>query len=274
MAADYYKLLGVKRTASVREIKSAYRNLARVKHPDANPHDAPTASEHATQEFAAITHAYRTLINPHERARYDAQRENLAWNNNDSVLGSNNPHARRLRRAAAQRRWDRAIDRWIENERKESRARTQAVFTTVSLFLSTFIVAVFKPRIWDSADDTGRLIVVTLFVIGIWHLASRLRDSLRRYTYAGSEHRDSIIDAKDERPKPFARSTAFAFLIFGSLMSFGLGLLASHYVYSTLLIDMASFFDNHVRPDLLIYPPIAVLLVDTMHTVASKIDPY
>ncbi len=32
------------------------------------------------------------------------------------------------------------------------------------------------------------------------------------------------------------------------------------------------FFDQHLRPDMLFYPPIAVLIVDTMHTVANKID--
>jgi hypothetical protein len=36
--------------------------------------------------------------------------------------------------------------------------------------------------------------------------------------------------------------------------------------------DLAFFFGPQLRPDLLFYPPIAVLIVDTMHSVASKID--
>ncbi len=76
----------------------------------------------------------------------------------------------------------------------------------------------------------------------------------------------------EEKPeKPFTRFTASAFLVIGYAVSIALGLLVGaqmHYVVS----DMAFFFDQHVRPDLFFYPPIAVLIVDTMHTVASKID--
>lgn len=265
---DYYKVLGVKRTASMREIKTAYRRLARTKHPDVSK----SGSQDATQEFAIIADAYKILSNVHERARYDEGFKNLSWNK-ESVLDSRNPHAQRLRRVAAQRRWDKAVDRWLETERRETRERSQAVFTTVSLFLSTFIVAIFKPRIWDTADETGRLIVITLFIVGMWHLLSRVRDSLHRYTYRNREQQ-SIIEAAGEQPKPYSRTAALTFLVVGACVSFGLGLLASTYIYDSLLIDMAAFFDNNLRLDLLIYPPIAVLLVDTMHTVAQKIDPY
>ena len=265
---DYYQILDVKRTATMREIKTAYRRLAREHHPDVNREDQTSA-----RDFAQIALAYRTLSNPEERARYDNQRQNLAWQSGSSVMDSNNPHARRMRRAAVQRRWDAAVDRWMEAERKENQHRTQAVFTTVSLFLSTFMVAVFKPRIWDAASDTGRLVVLLLFTVGLCHIAFRIRDSFRRYTYKATET-TSIIEEGEPLPKPFARTTATAFLITGYAVSFGLGLLASKYVYYTLLIDMAFFFGKNVRPDMLFYPPIAVLLVDTMHTVATKIDSY
>ncbi len=261
-------MLGVKRTATIREIKTAYRRLAREHHPDVNREDQASA-----RDFAQIALAYRTLSNAEERARYDNQRQNLGWQSGSSVMDSNNPHARRMRRAAVQRRWDAAVDRWMEAERKENQYRSQAVFTTVSLFLSTFMVAVFKPRIWDTTDNTGRLIVLLLFTVGLCHIAFRIRDSFRRYTYKATET-TSITEEGEPLPKPFARTTATAFLILGYAASFGLGLLASKYVYYTLLVDMAFFFGNNVRPDMLFYPPIAVLLVDTMHTVATKIDSY
>ncbi len=63
---DYYKLLGVPRTASEREIKKRYRQLARKMHPDLNPDD-PTAKE----RFQQINKAYDTLSDPEKRKTYD-----------------------------------------------------------------------------------------------------------------------------------------------------------------------------------------------------------
>ena len=83
---DYYKILGVRRTATTAEIKSAYRRLARERHPDLNG-----GSEKAARDFGLIALAYRTLSDPQERAHYDAQRERII--RNASVLHSTNPYA-------------------------------------------------------------------------------------------------------------------------------------------------------------------------------------
>lgn len=66
MAQDYYKILGVPRKAATREIKAAYRKLARKYHPDVNPGDAG-----AEQRFKEISEAYDILGNPEKRKRYD-----------------------------------------------------------------------------------------------------------------------------------------------------------------------------------------------------------
>jgi curved DNA-binding protein len=63
---DYYALLGVARTASDKEIRSAYRKLARKYHPDLNPNDK--ASE---ARFKEIGEAYEVLSDKDKRAKYD-----------------------------------------------------------------------------------------------------------------------------------------------------------------------------------------------------------
>jgi curved DNA-binding protein CbpA len=265
---DYYKLLGVKQTASVAEIKSAYRRLARKRHPDVNG-----GSDVAARDFALIALAYRTLSDPQERAYYDDQRRRL-HTPTGSVLHSSNPHAQRMRRMVmAQARFDRVVDRLIEAERRETFVLQQAVFTTVTLFLSTFFVAMLKPRLWQSFNSVGRAILFTLFLIGLWHLAVRLKACFAHYTYQPKRIHDSIINEEEKPDKPFTRLTASAFLILGYAASLAAGLfIGSHAHYVVIFNDVPYLFGQHLRPDLIFYPPIAVLIVDTMHTVASKID--
>ncbi len=63
---DYYEVLGVSRTATAEEIKTAYRKLAMKYHPDRNQGD-----KEAEEKFKEVAEAYEVLSNPEKRARYD-----------------------------------------------------------------------------------------------------------------------------------------------------------------------------------------------------------
>src|SRR2546428_6416822 len=63
---DYYSTLGVAKAANAKEIKQAYRKLARKHHPDVNPGDKAAESK-----FKEINEAYEVLGDPDKRKKYD-----------------------------------------------------------------------------------------------------------------------------------------------------------------------------------------------------------
>ena len=63
---DYYEVLGVSKTASDDEIKSAYRKLAKKYHPDLNPNN-----KEAEKSFKDVNEAYSILSDKDKRQRYD-----------------------------------------------------------------------------------------------------------------------------------------------------------------------------------------------------------
>ena len=71
---DYYETLGVKRNATAKEIKTAYRALARKYHPDANQ-----GNKSSEEKFKEITEAYEVLKDEEKRKKYDTLGNN--WKN-------------------------------------------------------------------------------------------------------------------------------------------------------------------------------------------------
>ena len=83
---DYYKTLGIDKSASESDIKKAYRKLARKYHPDLNPDD-----KEAEKKFKAVNEANEVLSNPENRKKYDA-------------YGKDWKHAEEYEKAKAQQR--------------------------------------------------------------------------------------------------------------------------------------------------------------------------
>ena len=65
MKEDYYKILGVQKSASASEIKKAYRKMAIKYHPDKNP-----GNKSAEEKFKQAAEAYDVLSNPEKKSKY------------------------------------------------------------------------------------------------------------------------------------------------------------------------------------------------------------
>jgi curved DNA-binding protein len=83
---DYYSTLGVAKTASEKEIKQAFRKLARKHHPDVNPKD-----KSAEAKFKEINEAYEVLGDPAKRKKYDELGANWRMYEQAGAQGAGNP---------------------------------------------------------------------------------------------------------------------------------------------------------------------------------------
>jgi curved DNA-binding protein len=87
MAENYYELLGVNQNASDKEIKTAYRRLARKLHPDVNPGD-----QRAQNQFKKVNEAYEVVGDHARRKDYDQFGDN--WKHADQMRSMGRSHGR------------------------------------------------------------------------------------------------------------------------------------------------------------------------------------
>src|SRR5215468_11759956 len=177
---DLYAVLGVNRTATSNEIKSAYRRLARKYHPDVNSDPA------AQSKFAQINEAYHTLIDPERRKTYD---RTGSVSSSAHSRQSDSAASRAARRAHYQQRADHIVNEWLRREREETLARGKAVYTTVTLFVSTFFAAITAGQfpLTGATNQSWlwvlRPLLFLAFILGVWHLYISLKEHFDYYTY-------------------------------------------------------------------------------------------
>ncbi len=165
MAADYYAILGITKSANPTDIKNAFRKLAKVYHPDKNPNDA-----NAKQLFEQVLMAYTILSNIQSKKRYD---DTLAYNNshqNTKQKSSSQSHTRK----AGQKEWttseedlkrrdyfkqhyqqkkQRVYQTTIEAKNQYSDYKNILYAVPIAVALLMFIVSFFNPEPQENVSD-------------------------------------------------------------------------------------------------------------------------
>jgi hypothetical protein len=259
---DYYQVLGVKSTASVKEIKAAYKRLARLQHPDLTG-----GSPAATRAFVQLSRARDILIDPQRRAAYDAQRH--AYAAKGAYAPVVNPTVDTyVRRARSDARIKKNLEKFLTIEREEARALRQAVFPIVAFLFAAFFVPLVRPHLWRSSGWTGRTIILLLVSIGVWHTVSKIWTAIKLHT-----DDDRTLAADDHmQVKQWTRRQALLFIALAAIGCGLLGTLIGMSFSDSLLSAMPMFFDPSIRLELLLYPWIMVLLIDTVYSVSQRID--
>ena len=259
---DYYQLLGVKSTASVKEIKAAYKRLARRQHPDLNRN-----SPEATKAFVQISRARDVLIDPQRRAAYDAQRNAYASKGAYAPI-VNLTLESYLRRARSEARIKNNLQKFLMIEREEARALRQAVFPIVAFLFAAFFVPLVRPHLWRSSGWTGRSVMLVLVSLGIWHTVSKIWAAIKLHTDDAR-----TIDGDDQMgPQRWSRRQALLLIVLAAVGCGLLGTLIGMSFSDSLLSVMPMFFDPSIRLELLLYPWIMVLLIDALYSLSQRID--
>jgi len=261
---DYYQVLGVEDSASVKEIKAAYKRLARVRHPDLNGGSAESA-----EAFLQISRARDALIDPRRRAEYDALR-NARFAKGAYAQVVTATAETHVRRAHSDARIKQHLENVLLIEREEARALRQAIFPIVALLVAMFFVPLIRPHLWRSYGWPGRTALLILVCLGLWHTVSRISTIIK--LHADDDRTDASDPGEQMLARRLSRRRALLFIGLATLGSGLLGTLIGLSLSDSLLKAMPVFFDPSLRPELLLYPWILVLLIDAAHSLSQRLD--
>jgi curved DNA-binding protein CbpA len=242
---DLYRLLGVSQKATDRDIKSAYRKLARQFHPDVSQ------SPDAHNRFAEISNAYQILSDPRRRLAYD---RGVDFDSHRIYYA-----AKTAEIIAKEREFNLQVEEELAAFKQETAERRHAVLVVVPLFTSTFYVMLAKPSIFDEFSFNGRIAIITLSILGLIYLVRNLALVLQRYTYQSPDSFTSVFKEEDHEDKLISRKAGLVFLVCGYIVSIGLG-----YVVSQFMPDFTRNLSLATIPGFFIFPPIGVLLIGSL----------
>ena len=261
---DYYQVLGVKHTASTKEIKAAYKRLARLQHPDLNG-----GSAEAAEAFVQLSHARDILIDAKRRAEYDAQRHAAAPGPGAYAPVLKPTGENYLQRARSDVRIRQNLEKFLVTERIEARARRQAVFPIVAFLFAAFCVALIRPRIWRYSGTTGRAVILTLVSLGVCHTVLKIWTAIKLLPadQSGAKAINLPLLGKALSGPRALFLIGLAAIVFGLVGTF-VGMSLS----DLLSIAMPRFFDQSIRLELLLYPWVMVLFLNACHSVSQRLD--
>ncbi|MBI3654192.1 MAG: DnaJ domain-containing protein [Acidobacteria bacterium] len=250
---DLYRLLEVSQKATDREIKSAYRKLARQFHPDVS------ASPDAHHRFAEISNAYQILSDPRRRRAYDRGED---FDSRRIYYAAKSAEI-----IAKEREFNLQVDEELESFRQQTAERRHAVLVVVPLFTSAFYVMIAKPTIVEGVNFNGRLVILALSLVGLVYLIKNLAVVLQRYTYQSPDPFTSVFKEEDHEDKLISRRAGLVFLVCGYIVSMGLG-----YVVSLFMRDLSPEFSLSTIPGFFIFPPIVVLIIGSVRRLGGLFD--
>lgn len=160
------------------------------------------------------------------------------------------------------------VDEMLAAERQAAAERSHAVLLVVPFFLSSFYVMAAKPMIIQELNFVGRALVVALAILGVVYLVKNLAIVLARYTYKVPDHMISMFREEEPHDKFISRKAGLVFLISGYLVSLGLG----HVVSNFLPLRLGSALSLGALIGVLLYPPIAVLIIGSIRRLGSLLE--
>ena len=171
-------------------------------------------------------------------------------------------------RARSDARINKNLQKFLIIEREETRALRQAVFPIVAFLFAAFFVPVIRPHLWRSAGLTGRAVILGLVSIGVWHTVSKIWTAIKLHTAD-----DRTVATGDQVfAKRWSRRQAVLSIALAAIGCGLLGTLIGMSFSDSLLSAMPMFFDPSISLELLLYPWIMVLLIDSVYSLSQRID--